>query len=75
MALPTVDLDRWDFLGSTGSLLVFEDKVYKRQFKMFPAAAVKNGSVGSSLVVWRARSLEVSREAINRITSGSRAEA
>lgn len=64
MALPKVDLSRWEFLGNIGTLLLFEDKLHKRQFKLFPAAVVVNGSVGQEPTVLRARSLKQDEAAI-----------
>lgn len=75
MALPRVDLDRWEFLGSTGDLLLFEDKLFRRQFKLFPAAAVFNGNVGPEAKVLRARSLAANPAAIHSLVRTSSAEA
>lgn len=69
MAMPKVDLNRWEFIGSTGKLLVFEDKVFKSQFKLFPVAAVFGGSVGPEPTVWRARSIDISDAAISSLIS------
>lgn len=40
MKIPKVNLEHWNLIGSTGSVLVFESRFKKNEYQLFPVAIV-----------------------------------